>query len=169
MSGYLNSAMVVLHWLASLQLTKPAALPMVCPQVLPTVPHPWTNTAPLVIDTIKLAEEPLPAPAPAPATSVTGHSSDGQVAVVVRMYEPHGARGTVKFTWCDDLAVERVTRCNLLEDDLEVLYDVTAGSTGQSLLGPMQSADFVCMLVSQHAQLHGCMHAQLFVVASKHP
>lgn len=64
----------------------------------------------LVLDTIKLAEPPI-----SKGTEAAGP------AMVVRLYEPHGGRGTAALSWWEGLRVERVTQCNLLEDDLEEL------------------------------------------------
>ena len=68
----------------------------------------------LIIDTVKPAEEPLHL---APETS----SPPGErslVPLVVRLYEPHGSRGTARLGWNPHLLrVHKVVACNLLEDD----------------------------------------------------
>ena len=65
--------------------------------------HPHHDRPPLLIDTIKLAED----------------QEEGSVAVIVRLYEPYGCRGRARVQWDEKvLGVTRsVKRCNLLEEE----------------------------------------------------
>lgn len=49
-----------------------------------------------------------------------------ETALIVRLYEPHGARGAASVTWPQGLAVEAAVLCNLLEDEEQVLTLVQA-------------------------------------------
>ncbi|GAX76602.1 hypothetical protein CEUSTIGMA_g4048.t1 [Chlamydomonas eustigma] len=104
----------------------------------PTTSFPSASIPPLIIDTLKPAEEPIISfnsksgspdmKAAAAANVVAGSSSNkrqtdimtgGLTALVVRMYEPHGSRGYAKLSWDPMiLKVQKVVPCNLLEDDL---------------------------------------------------
>ena len=67
----------------------------------------------LIIDTIKPAEEPLLL-----ASQTFPPGERGLVPLVVRLYEPHGSRGTARLGWNPHLLrVHKVVACNLLEDD----------------------------------------------------
>lgn len=84
-------------------------------QVSPAQPTPLAtgSTPVLIIDTLKLAEPPLTAAASA------GDAGAG-VCLVVRLYEPHGCRGTARLSWDPEvLPVSRAVACNLLEEEEE--------------------------------------------------
>ncbi|GIL94480.1 hypothetical protein Vretimale_672, partial [Volvox reticuliferus] len=94
---------------------------------------------PLILDTIKLPEPPLqtltkkhmqtpvcttqppqlPPPGPNAALSPLEDETPAAGALVLRLYEPHGARGIGRLRWPSWLRVSHVKTCNLLEDDQE--------------------------------------------------
>ena len=60
-----------------------------------------------------------------------GPSSVSGVSLVVRLYEPYGLRGTARLSWNPKaLPVQRIVKCNLLEDeqaDGEVPIEISKG------------------------------------------
>ncbi|KAG1674212.1 hypothetical protein FOA52_013832 [Chlamydomonas sp. UWO 241] len=78
-----------------------------------------TGAPPLVIDCMKLAEEPVAPAAQQRARSSGGGGGACTLSLIVRMYEPHGCRGAARLAWdASTLRVREIVAVNLLEDEL---------------------------------------------------
>ncbi|GFR42445.1 hypothetical protein Agub_g3352 [Astrephomene gubernaculifera] len=93
------------------------------------------SAPPLILDTLKLPEPPLeqlhrhpggPVGQEQGTTAGVRHTLSMQPpqpqrpqALIVRLYEPHGARGVARLRWAGWLRVSHVTRCDLLERDTQ--------------------------------------------------
>ncbi|KAG2501227.1 hypothetical protein HYH03_001036 [Edaphochlamys debaryana] len=105
------------------------------------------HSPPLVLDTVKLTEPPLampppPPPAAAAATPVGAPAPTPAEALVVRLYEPCGARGVARVSWPAWLHVTRVTSCDLLErdDPVEGVEEGAGEGAGEGVQGARGSA-----------------------------
>ena len=127
-------------------------MPLSGAQVIPSRPSSLLPaSAPvLILDTLKPAEIPLTPDGaldqqlaggiraesgsshyPSPDIMNRCSSAASGVSLVVRLYEPYGLRGTARLRWNPKaLPVQRIVKCNLLEDeqvDGEVPIEISKG------------------------------------------